>query len=85
MFFTLIVVVNGHLRSDAFTFRNDSGTGMNGTGLKIDDTKLGPNTGDAIAQDYDDIAELNESGVNGTNFWNMFDDPIEQTNRKDST
>ena len=32
-----------------------------------------------------DVDELNESGVNGTNFWNMFDDPIEQTNRTDST
>ena len=86
MFFTLIVVVNGHLRSDAFRFRNDSGMGMDGSGLKIDLTKLGPNSSDAIAQDNDDIAELNESGVNGTNFWNMFDDPIEhleQTNRTD--
>jgi hypothetical protein len=85
MFFTLIVVVNGHLRSDAFTFRNGSGTGMSGTGLKIDDTKLGPNSTDAIAQDNPDIGELAESKVNGTNFWNMFDDPIEQTNRTDST
>ena len=46
MFFILIVVADGHLRRNTSTFRNDSGTGMNGTGLKTDDMKSGPNSGD---------------------------------------
>ena len=72
MFFVLIVVANGHLRRNASTFRNDSGTGINGTGLKID-TKLGPNSSDASAEVNDDIDVPDGSKKNGTNFWTMSD------------
>ena len=85
MFFVLILVANGHLRRNASTFRNDSGAGINGTGLKIDDTKLGPNSSDSSALVNDDIGVPDGSKENGTNFWTMSDDTIEETNETDPT
>ena len=82
MFFVLILVANGHLRRNASTFRNDSGAGINGTGLKIDDTKLGPNSSDSSALVNDDIGVPDGSKENGTNFWTMSDDTIEETGQR---